>query len=56
MLALFFFVVIVAIALGLIGVVVKGLLWLLFIGILVFLVNLVLLGARLRGKGRRPAR
>ena len=56
MAALFFLIIIVCIALGLIGVVVKGLLFLLFIGIVVFLLNFVILGARLRGKRRKPAR
>lgn len=54
--ALFFLVVIVAIALGIVGAVVKGLLYLLAIGIVIFLVDLVLLGARLRGRRRRPVR
>jgi hypothetical protein len=54
--ALFLFIVIVAIALGIIGVVVKGLIYLLIIGILVFLVDFVFLGARLRGRRRRPRR
>ncbi len=44
-----------AIALGIVGVVVKGLFYLLIIGIVVLLVNLVLLGSRL-GRRRRPAR
>jgi hypothetical protein len=50
MLALFFFVVIVAIILGLIGAVVHGLLWLLFIGIIVFILNFVFHGLRLKSK------
>jgi hypothetical protein len=50
MLALFFFVIIVAIVLGLIGAVVHGLLWLLFVGILVFILNFVFHGLRLKGK------
>lgn len=56
MIALFLLIVIVAIALGLIGVVVKGLLFLLVIGIVVFLLNFVLLGSRLRGRRSRPNR
>jgi hypothetical protein len=56
MTAFFLFLVIVAIALGIVGVVVKGLLYLLVIGIVVFLVALLLGGLRLRRAGRRPAR
>ena len=48
--------VIVAIALGILGVVVKGLLYLLIIGIVVFLVALLLGALRMRRAGRRPAR
>lgn len=44
MLAFILILVIVAIALGIVGVVVKGLLWLLFIGIVIFLGG-ILLGA-----------
>jgi hypothetical protein len=54
--SLFLFFVIVAVALGIIGVVVKGLLFLLLIGIVVFVLDLVLLGARFRGRRRRPSR
>ncbi|MCU7826860.1 hypothetical protein [Kitasatospora sp. DSM 101779] len=50
------FLVIVAIVLGLIGVAADGLLYLLFIGILVLLVALALGGARVRRNGRRPTR
>jgi len=53
---LFLLLIIVAIALGLIGFVVKGLLYLLIIGIIVFLADMIFLGARLRGGRRRPAR
>jgi TM2 domain-containing membrane protein YozV len=56
MTAFFLFLVIVAIALGIVGVVVKGLLYLLIIGIVVFLVALLLGALRLRRSGRRPAR
>jgi hypothetical protein len=52
---LFLLLVIAAIALGIIGAVVKGLLWLLIIGIVIFLVAWVLLGARMRGS-HRPSR
>ena len=53
MIALFLLLVIVAIALGIVGVVVKGLLYLLIIGIVVFLGALVLGALRMR---RRPVR
>lgn len=56
MIAFFLFLVIVAIALGIVGVVVKGLLYLLIIGIVVFLVALLFGALRLRRAGRRPAR
>ncbi|HEU5159462.1 MAG TPA: hypothetical protein VFU43_20870 [Streptosporangiaceae bacterium] len=54
--ALFLFLVIVAIALGIVGVVVKGLFFLLIIGIVVFLADLVLGGIALGRRGSRPAR
>jgi hypothetical protein len=53
---LFLLLVIAAIALGIIGFVVKGLLYLFIIGIVVFLADLIFLGARLRGGRRRPLR
>ena len=57
MLALFLLLVIVAIVLGLVGVVVKGLLFLLFIGIAVFLGALLLGALRMRRRpGKPPAR
>jgi len=57
MLALFLFLVIVAIALGIVGAVAKGLLYLLFIGIAVFLGALVLGALRMRRRpGKPPAR
>ncbi|MGH3068672.1 MAG: hypothetical protein ACRDNW_17990 [Trebonia sp.] len=49
---LFLLLVIAAIALGIVGVVVKGLFYLLIIGIIVILVDLVLIGLRI-GRGRR---
>jgi hypothetical protein len=52
--ALFLLLIVVALVLGIIGVVVKGLLYLLIIGAVVVLADLVFLGARLRR--RRPAR
>jgi hypothetical protein len=51
---LFLLLLIVAIALGIVGAVVKGLLFLLIIGVVIFLLSFVLLGARSRR--RRPAR
>jgi hypothetical protein len=57
MLALFLLLVIVAIVLGIVGVVVKGLLFLLIIGIVVFLGALLLGTLRMRRRpGKRPAR
>jgi hypothetical protein len=53
---LFLLLIIAAIALGIVGFVVKGLLYLLIIGIIVFLADLIFFGARLRGGRRRPAR
>lgn len=52
---LFLLLVIVAIALGIVGVVVKGLFYLLIIGIVVILVDLVIVGVRL-SRRRRPNR
>jgi hypothetical protein len=54
--AWFLLLVLVAVVLGIVGVVVKGLIYLLIIGIVVFLLDLVLLGVFLRGRRRRPAR
>ena len=57
MLALFLLLVIVAIVLGIVGVVVKGLLFLLFIGIVLFLGALLLGTLRMRRRpGKPPAR
>jgi hypothetical protein len=54
---IFLLLVIAAIALGIVGVVVKGLFYLLIIGIVVFLAGLLLLGVRLgRRRGKQPAR
>jgi hypothetical protein len=54
--ALFLLVIIIAIALGIIGVVLKGLFYLLIIGIVIFVANLILGGLRLgrRHAGRPP--
>jgi len=55
--ALFLFIIIVAIALGILGVVLKGLFWLLIIGIVLFLANLVIGGMRLgKRRGTRSPR
>jgi len=57
MIALFLLLVIVAVGLGIVGVVVKGLLYLLFVGIVVFLGALVFSALRMRRRpGRRQAR
>jgi membrane protein implicated in regulation of membrane protease activity len=59
MIAFFLLLIIVAIALGIVGVVAKGLLFLLFIGIVVFLGAFIFLGARWRRRRdarRRPDR
>jgi hypothetical protein len=55
--ALFLFIIIIAIALGILGVVLKGLFWLLIIGIVLFLANLVFGGMRLgKRRGTRSPR
>jgi hypothetical protein len=54
--AFFLLLIIVAIALGIIGVVVHGLLYLLIIGIVVLIIDLVYVGVRFRRGGRRPTR
>ena len=57
MIALFLLLVIAAIALGIVGVVVKGVLYLLFIGIVIFLGAILLAALRMRRRpGRRQAR
>jgi len=56
MIAFFLLLIIVAIALGIVGVVAKGLLFLLFIGIVVFLGALVLGALRTRRPGPRQTR
>jgi hypothetical protein len=57
MIAFFLLLVIAAIVLGIVGAVAKGLLYLLIIGIVVFLGALVLAALRMRRRpGRRPAR
>ncbi|MDX3235021.1 hypothetical protein PV392_04850 [Streptomyces sp. ME03-5709C] len=54
--ALFLFLLLVAVVLGLIGVVAEGLLYLLVIGIVVLVLDLVYLGARWRRSRRGPLR
>jgi hypothetical protein len=57
MIAFFLLLVIVAMVLGIVGVVAKGLLYLLFIGIAVFVGALLLAALRMqRRPGKRPAR
>jgi hypothetical protein len=53
---LFLLMVIAAIALGIIGAVVKGLFYLLIIGIVIFLAGLVLVGIRYGRSSSRPNR
>jgi hypothetical protein len=53
---LFLLLIIAAIALGIIGFVVKGLLYLLIIGVTVFLAGLIFFGGRRRGGRRRGGR
>jgi hypothetical protein len=53
---LFLLIVIVAIVLGAIGLILKGLLYLLIIGAILFLADLVFLGSRLSRRRRRMAR
>ncbi|WP_169739832.1 hypothetical protein [Actinospica robiniae] len=53
---LFLLVIIVAVALGIIGVVAHGLLYLLVIGAVLFAADLVYSGWRWRRSGRRPQR
>lgn len=52
----FLLLIIAAIILGIIGAVAKGLLYLLIIGIIVFMADLVFVGTRLRRGRRGPAR
>ncbi|MDF3291749.1 MULTISPECIES: hypothetical protein [Streptomyces] len=54
--ALFLLIVILAIVLGIIGAVIKGLFYLLVIGVIVFLVDLVYLRTRMRSRRRRSLR
>ena len=54
--ALFLLLIIVAIALGIVGAVAHGLLYLLVIGVVVLIADLIFAGLRLRRSGRRPGR
>ena len=54
--ALFLLFIIVAIALGIVGAVVKGLFWLLIIGVVLILLDLVLLGIRVGRRRNRVTR
>lgn len=53
---LFLLLIIVAIALGIVGAVANGLLYLLIIGILLLVADLIYAGTRLRTASRRPNR
>jgi hypothetical protein len=53
---LFLLLVIAAIALGIVGTVVKGLFYLLVIGVVLILADLIWLGTRLSRRRRRPGR
>jgi hypothetical protein len=54
--AIFLLLIIVAIALGIVGVAAKGLFYLLIIGIVVLLIDLAYAALRFRRAGRRPTR
>ncbi|MFE2426142.1 hypothetical protein ACFXJ5_05210 [Streptomyces sp. NPDC059373] len=54
--ALFLLLLLLAVALGLVGAVVKGLIYLLVVGVVVFVAALFLGAVRFRRSGRRPAR
>lgn len=55
--ALFLFVIIIAIVLGILGIVLKGLFYLLIIAIVIFLINLIIGSIRLgKNRGSRPTR
>ncbi|WP_198035338.1 hypothetical protein [Streptacidiphilus rugosus] len=53
---LFLLVIILAIVLGIIGAVAHGLLWLLVIGVVILVIDLVFAGLRLRRSGRTAQR
>jgi hypothetical protein len=52
----FLLLVLIAVALGIVGEVVKGLFYLLIIGIVIFLCAFIVLGIQLRRRRRRPLR
>ena len=54
--AFFLLLIIVAMVLGIIGAVVKGLIYLLIIGVVVFIADLILIGASTRRRRGKPAR
>jgi hypothetical protein len=54
--ALFLLLIIIAIALGIAGAVVKGLFYLLVIGIVILIADIAFLGVRIRRSGRHPGR
>jgi hypothetical protein len=56
MIALALFIIIVAIAFGLVGALVKGLLWLLAIGCVLFVVAILVMGFKVGRRSRRSAR
>ncbi|MFF5476758.1 hypothetical protein ACFY5C_05290 [Streptomyces sp. NPDC012935] len=54
--ALFLFLLLVAVVLGFIGVLAEGLIYLLIIGVLVAIADILYVGMKLRRSGRRPLR
>jgi hypothetical protein len=54
--AIFLLIILIAVALGIIGAVIKGLIFLLVIGIIIFLASFVIFGFRLRRRRHRPSR
>lgn len=54
--AAFLLLIVAAIALGILGAVIKGLIYLLVAGAVLFLADFLFLGFWLRGRGRRPQR
>lgn len=52
----FLLLILIAVALGIVGEVVKGLFYLLIIGIVIFLGAFIVLGLRIRRRHRRPVR
>ena len=53
---LFLLLLLIAVALGIVGVVVEGVFYLLIVAVVVFVADLVLGGVRLRHSGRSPGR